>query len=99
MKSYDIKHIAYHVLVALYFIWFAIFGTLLALALSSYFNAASIQFTKVLLTWICLNLFMGTALFIVIQQFKRQNVLSRIILYGYFLMAAASVTTVLIIIP
>jgi len=99
MKNYDIKHVAYHVLVAIYFIWFAVCGFLLATTLNTYYTGFNLQLIKMLLTWIFLNLFMGTALFIVIQQFKKQTLLSRIILYGYFLITAACITTVLIIIP
>lgn len=98
MKNYDIKHIAYHVLVAIFFIWVVVYATLLILALNNYYSGLNPQFSKIALTWIALNFFMGTALFIVIVQFKKQTVLSRIIMYSYFVMAATSLTTVLILI-
>jgi len=98
VKKYDIKHIVYHALVAIYFIWLVVFAMLLVMALNSYFTGFNMSLSKMLLTWIFLNLFMGTVLFVVIQKFGRQTVLSRIILYGYFVMTASSITTVLIII-
>ncbi len=98
MKNYDIKHIAYHVLVALFFIWIVVYATLIYLTLGNYYSGRNLQLSKIALSWIALNFFMGTALFIVIGQFRKQTVLSRAIRYGYFVMAAASVTTVLILI-
>ncbi len=99
MKRYDLKHVAYHALVAIYFIWFAVFAVLLVLALNNHYGALNMQLTKILLTLIFLNLFMGTALFLVIQQFRRRSVLSRLIFYSYFFMAAASVSVAIMIIP
>ncbi|KOS05919.1 hypothetical protein AM493_07645 [Flavobacterium akiainvivens] len=98
MKNYDVKHIAYHVLVAIYFIWFAVFAILLSLALNNYYGVANLQLSKLLLTLIGLNLFMGTALFLVLQQFRKQTVLARVLFYGYFFLTSASLTTVLIVI-
>jgi hypothetical protein len=97
MKNYDVKHIAYHALVAIYFIWFLVFAMLLAVSLGNYYGEHNRQLTKILMAWIFLNLVMGTALFIVIQQFRKQTALSRVIVFGYFLMVAASVTVVLIL--
>jgi hypothetical protein len=97
MKTYDIKHIVYHVLVAIYFIWFIVFGILQVFALHSFYEGFNLQLKKILFTWIFLNLFMGTALFIVIWQFGRKAMLWRIIFYAYWFMLASSVTTVLII--
>jgi hypothetical protein len=99
MKNYDIKHILYHVLVAIYFIWVPVFAVLLGMSVKSSFDGAGVQLIKILLVWIMVNLVMGTALFVVMQQFHKKTILSRIIFYSYFILAAASVTTVLIIIP
>lgn len=90
-------HIAYHALVALYFIWFVVFAVLQIMALNNYYGGANPQLNKILLAWILLNLFMGTALLIVIQKFGRRLLLSRVVFYSYFFMAASSVTTVFII--
>jgi hypothetical protein len=98
MTNYDVKHIAYHVLIAIFFIWVIVYAALLYLTLNNYYAGGNPQLSTIALSWIALNFFMGTALFIVIRQFRKQTTLSRIIFYCYFFMAAASLTTVLILI-
>jgi hypothetical protein len=96
MKAIDYKHVAYHVLVALYFVWFVVFAGLLAMALVHYLNNGNYDLSRALVLWILFNLVMGTVLFIVIRLFRKSHVTGRIILYTYFLMAASSVTVMLI---
>lgn len=96
MKAIDYKHVAYHVLVALYFVWFVVFACLLAMALVHYLNNGNHALSRALVLWMLFNLVMGTVLFIVIRLFRKSNVTGRIILYTYFLMAASCVTVMLI---
>jgi len=96
MRNLDVKHLAYHVLVGLYFIWLPIFIILIALTINSVIYVHNIQLNKVLLLWIFLNLVIGTSLFAVMQLFGYHKKLGKVILYSYFAMAAACVTTVII---
>ena len=99
MKNYDIKHIAFHVLVALYFIWLPVFGVLLYLALNDTLNTANVSLSKIFLTWIFLNLIMGSALFFVIQLFQKKNLVNKIIRVSYITMTvlAITITTVIVL--
>ena len=96
MRELDVKHVAYHVLVGLYFIWLPIFAILIALTINSTVYMGNMQLSKILLLWIFLNLVIGTSLFAVIQLFGRQQKLGNIIRYSYFVMAAAAVITVMV---
>jgi len=97
MKRYDVRHIAFHVLIGIYFVWFFVFAALIAMALMNVLGHGNPALSPVFMLWMFLNLVMGTALFIVIRLFRQETVLNRIVLYTYFLMAAATVTTVLIV--
>ena len=97
MRKLDVKHIAYHVLVALYFVWLIVFGVLITMALVNALGNINIQLSRVFMLWILFNLVMGTVLFLVIRLFRKENKLYKIIFYTYFFMVAATVTTVLII--
>jgi hypothetical protein len=96
MRELDIKHVAYHVLVGLYFIWLPIFAVLLALTINSTLYMGNMELSKILLLWMFLNLVIGTSLFAVIRLFGKRQKLGKVIVYSYYVMAAASVTTVLI---
>ncbi|TRW23295.1 hypothetical protein FMM05_13945 [Flavobacterium zepuense] len=98
MKNYDVKHIAFHVLVALYFIWLPVFAVLLCLALNDTLTTASLSLSKIFLTWIFLNLIMGSALFFVIQLFQKKNLLNKIIRFSFIAIAVVSVTITLVIV-
>jgi hypothetical protein len=99
MKNFDFKHIAFHVLTALYFIWLPVFGILLYMALNNtnVTGNGSSGVANLLLLWVFLNLITGTAVFTVIQLFKSKNLVARFIFYSYFVMVAACVTTVFIV--
>jgi hypothetical protein len=96
MRELDVKHVAYHILVGLYFIWLAVFTVLIALTINSTFYMGSTALSKMLLLWILLNLVIGTSLFAVIRLFGRRQKLGKVIVYSYYVMAAAAVTTVLV---
>jgi len=98
MKTYDVKHIAFHVLVALYFIWLPVFAVLLCLAFNDTLNTASLSLSKIFLTWIFLNLIMGSALFFVIQLFQKKNLLNKIIRYSFVSMAVIAVAITAVIV-
>lgn len=98
MKAIDYKHVAYHVLVAVYFVWFVVFAGLLAMALVHHLNNGNYDLSRALVLWMFFNLVMGTVLFIVIRLFRKINIAGRIILYTYFLMAASAITVMLIMV-
>jgi len=95
MKNYDVKHIAYHALVGLYFIWLPIFCVLLWVSGSAAYAATNLQFNRVFLLWILLNYIMGSALFFVIRLFGYKNTINKIVLYSYITMAIAGIATIL----
>lgn len=97
MKKFDVRHLAFHVLVALYFIWMAVFGTLMGMALVNNFSENQTTLSLLFTQWIFMNLIMGTALFLVIRMFRNRTVLDKIIFGSYIFLALASVIVVLMI--
>jgi hypothetical protein len=97
MKNYDLKHIAFHVLVGLYFIWFCVFGVLLTTAGKNVFVSGSPNIANLLLVWISLNFIMGIPLFIVLQLYKNRSLLNRIIQYSFYGIASIAVCIVFLI--
>ena len=97
MRKIDGKHLAFHVLVALYFIWCAVFGVLIGMAVANAFGANNPALAGAFMTWILLNFFMGSALFVVIRMFRYATLLVKIITYSYILMALAGIAAVVII--
>lgn len=97
MKEIDVKHIAYHVLVGLYFVWLLVFGALITMALINAFGKANYELSRAFVLWMFFNLVMGTVLFIVIRLFRQENKINSIVFYTYYFMAAATVTSILII--
>lgn len=96
MKELDVKHLAYHVLISLYFIWLPVFCILLGLAICTTVYTADLHLGKILLLWVFLNLVIGTSLFAVLRLFDVRRRLDKVVSYSYYIMAAASVTTVMI---
>jgi cell division protein FtsW (lipid II flippase) len=97
MKKFDSKHMAFHVLVGLYFIWIVVFGILMYMALKNVYSNENIVLSQLFMKWIFLNLIMGSALFMVIRIFRNQTVLNKIIFYLYVFMAIAAIVTVMIV--
>ncbi|RWX00852.1 hypothetical protein [Flavobacterium cerinum] len=97
MKKFDSKHMAFHVLVGLYFIWIVVFGVLMYVAIKNVYGQENIVLSQLFMKWIFLNLVMGSALFIVIRIFKNRTILNKIIFYSYILMAIAAIVTVMIV--
>lgn len=97
MKKFDIRHIVFHTLIAVYSIWLAVYGTLLTVALINAFDKADRQLSKVFMTWIFLNLLMGSILFVVIRLYKTPGLLNRLVLYSYGIMALVTLAAVAII--
>lgn len=97
MKNFDKRHLAFHVLVALYFIWIIVFGALMCMALVNAYGAANKNLTQLFTEWIFLNLIMGSALFVVIRRFRNRTVLYKVIVGSYIFMAIASIITVVLI--
>lgn len=95
MKKVDYRHIAFHVLIALYFIWAVVFTALIAMAVINVYSLASPQIVSAFMLWILFNLIMGTALFVVIRLFRSKKVVGKIVFYSYFLLALASLVIVL----
>lgn len=97
MRKFDVRHLAFHVLVALYFIWMAVFGVLMVMALANAFNKTQATLSILFTQWIFMNLIMGAALFVVIRMFRNRTLLDKIILGSFVFMAIASVIVVIII--
>ncbi|PZR19454.1 MAG: hypothetical protein DI539_14005 [Flavobacterium psychrophilum] len=98
MRKIDSKHIAFHVLVGLYFIWMAVFSILMGMALTNtYGNATNPYLTNVFVQWIYLNLIMGSALYISIRLFRNRTLLDKIILGSFVFMIIAAVVVVMLI--
>ncbi len=97
MKKIDYKHIAFHTIVAFYFIWFIVFTILNIIALINFFGAMDSILNDMLITLILLNFFMGAALFFVFKLFRNRSVLNKIIKYSFGIMSALSLTTILVI--
>jgi hypothetical protein len=97
MNKIDYRHIAYHVLLALYFIWLLVYTILIVTSLYNTFGAGNYELTRLSLLLIFFNLVMGTALCIVIRLFKKGGWVSATISVSYIIMAAVSLVTVLLV--
>ena len=97
IQKYDLKHIAFHVLAGLYFIWLLLFCILVSMAISTVLNEADSSLRTVYLVWVSLNFIMGTSLFTVIQLFKNKTITNRLIFYTYIAAAIATAFTVIFI--
>lgn len=95
MRELDLKHLAYHVLVSLYFIWLPLFCILIGLEINSKVSAECSGMDKVLLLWIFLNFIIGTSLFSVLKLFGLSERLGKIISYSYCILAVVSIGTVM----
>lgn len=97
MPRIDYKHIAFHVLVALFFIWAAVFGALVTLSLTNTLGGANTAIDELFLPLMGLNLLMGTVLVIVIRLFRNRSLLNKIITYTFGVITAASLVAVILI--
>ncbi|MDV6167932.1 hypothetical protein R1T16_05815 [Flavobacterium sp. DG1-102-2] len=97
MRKIDNRHIVFHVLVALYFLWMAVFGSLLGMALFNAYGNADAVLASLFTNWIFTNFIMGLILFLVIRLFRNRTLLDKIILYTYFFMAISAIVVVLLI--
>jgi FtsH-binding integral membrane protein len=97
MKRFDLKHTAFHILVALYFIWAFVFAILLAMAISNAIGTRDLALSHVFLVWILTNLLMGSALFVVIRLFRNRTPLSNAILFSYIALGAAALGVMLFV--
>lgn len=97
MKKLDYRHLTFHILIALYFIWFTVFAILLVSALSNVVQIAGMQLGSIFLQLILFNLIMGTALYIVIKMFREKGLLTKLVHYSYMVLAVGSLVTVFII--
>jgi hypothetical protein len=95
MRELDVKHLAYHVLVSLYFIWLPLFTILIGLEINCKVSAHDGGVDKILLLWIFLNLIIGTSLFSVLKLFGLNERLGKIISYSYCILASVCVGTVI----
>lgn len=97
MKKFDSRHIAFHTLIALYFIWIIVFGVLLGMALANAYGRQDTILTFLFTKWIFMNLIMGSALYIVIRLFRNRTILDKIIFWSFIFMAVASIVIMVII--
>ncbi len=97
MKRFDVKHTAFHILVAIYFIWAIIFAVLLAMAISNTVDPRSAALAGMFPVWILMNLVMGSALFVVIRLFRNDNVVGRAVRVSYIALAAGAMAIMIFI--
>lgn len=90
MKRFDIKHTAYHILVALYYIWAFVFAVLMAMAISSTIKPGNARLAGMFPGWILMNLVMGAALFVVIRMFRSKEVVNKAIRISFIALAAGA---------
>ncbi|WP_294822441.1 hypothetical protein [uncultured Flavobacterium sp.] len=91
MKRFDSRHIAFHILVALYFIWAFVFAALLAMAMSNAVEPRIAPLSEILPMWILMNLAMGSALFLVIRLFRSKEVIIKTVRLSYIVLASGSI--------
>lgn len=94
MKEIDAKHLAYHTLLGLYFLWLAIFSTLLLLYVNSLVTTGTGQICRLLLLWILLNVVIGTSLFMVIRLFNNKGWLFKFVIITYITAIAVCVAAI-----
>lgn len=97
MRKVDSKHIAFHVVVALYFLWIMVFCALMGMALTNAYGRQDGSLTLLFTKWIFMNLIMGSALYIVIRLFRNRTLLDKIVFWSFILMAVASIVVVVLI--
>ncbi|QYJ68293.1 hypothetical protein [Flavobacterium litorale] len=97
MGRLDYKHIAFHIIVAFYFIWLLVFIALVVLTLVNFFSIMDTTLNNMLTTMIVLNLFMGTALYLVFKLFRNKSVLNKVVKYSFGFISVVSLTAVAII--
>lgn len=97
MQKLDIKHIVFHTLIAVYFIWLVVYASLITIALINAFGNGDAALAQAFTVWIFFNLLMGSILFIVIRLYTISPLLNRILLYSYCGIATAAIATVLFI--
>jgi hypothetical protein len=97
MKKIDSRHIAFHTLVALYFIWMVVFSVLMGMALTNAYGGRDAALTILFTKWIFMNLIMGSALYVSIRLFRNRTLLDKIVLGSFIFMAAASIVVVVLI--
>ena len=95
-RKIDKKHIAFHVLVAVYFIWALIFCTLIGTAITAY-STGKLELANILGNWLLANLAMGSLLYIVIKMFRYKTRLLKGITVSYFVLATLSIIAQVII--
>ncbi len=84
MKGIDLKHLVYHVLIGLYFVWLALFGVLQYFACTTALADKNSALAGIVLLWLLLNLVLGTTLFLVLRLFNKNNRLQRLVQYSYY---------------
>ncbi|MCO6148459.1 hypothetical protein [Flavobacterium sp. NRK1] len=97
MRKIDSRHLVFHILVALYFIWMVVFAILLGMAVyNTYGNRANSSLSMLFRDWILTNLVMGSVLFMVIRMFRNRTLLDKIIFYSFCFMGTASIIVLLL---
>ena len=97
MKKVDSRHIAFHTLVGLYFIWIVVFGALMVMAVANAYGRHDAVLALLFTKWIFMNLVMGSALYIVIRMFRNRTLLDRIVFWSFIVLATASIIVVVLI--
>lgn len=92
MKNLDYRHTAFHILIALYFIWLVVFAVLNGMAMVNYYGYTNPQLGSMLFSLLALNLFMGIILFIVIRMFRDRTLLNKVVTYSFAFIAGMGLT-------
>ncbi len=92
----DKRHIAFHVLTALYFIWLLLYISLVVITLLNVFGSADASLAAVLEIWLMLNFIMGAMLFIVISFYKNRSPLFTFIMYSFGSITVTAILTLIL---
>lgn len=95
MNKVDSKHIAFHVLAALYFIWLPLFTALVSLLFYNIYNAYDCTVIYALLPTLFTNLIMGALLMFVLRLFKSHPKLTSFVRISYYIILSFSLICVI----
>lgn len=93
-KKIDYKHITYHIIIALYFLWLIIFITLLTITLVNIFNVLDSKVASTLTSLIIFNVLMGAALYLVFRLYNTTSRIARIINYTFITVMIITALTI-----
>ncbi|MCR5862947.1 hypothetical protein LRS05_12735 [Flavobacterium sp. J372] len=96
MNKIDTKHIAFHVLAALYFIWLPLFTILLSLLFYYIYEDYNTIIITTVLPTLFINLIMGALLMFVLRLFKSHLKLIFFVRISYYIALCFSIISVVV---